>query len=81
MRAGEITHMMTRERSQALRLGVAFEAKALISGMGAKAYEVARLRAEEASSDAMARDWTSVAEAIARQTGKSHASFLAAMFH
>jgi hypothetical protein len=73
--------MSSRERSHELRLGVAFEAEALICGMGAEAYGVARRRAEESSSAAMARDWESVAATIARKTRRRSPSLLAAMFH
>ena len=48
-----------------------------MSVMGAEAYWVARRRAEEASSDAMARGWSGVANAIARRTRR--ASLLAAV--
>ena len=73
--------MSSRERSHELRLGIAFEAEALISGMGAEAYDVACRRAEESSSAAMARDWASVAATIARRMRRRTPSLLAAMFH
>jgi hypothetical protein len=71
--------MLHRER---LRLGleIELEANALIINSGAKAYSVARQRAEEASSDEMANDWNGVAAAISRRTGKRR-SLLAYMFH
>jgi hypothetical protein len=45
------------------------EAEALILVLGAAAYGEARRRADEASSDAIARDWDAVAQAVARKTG------------
>lgn len=66
--------MFDRRRPHELRLGIRIEAEALLSGLGVDAYGVARRRAQEASSDAMARDWSSVALAIARKTKKSAAS-------
>ena len=59
--------MAQAQRSPVLRLGVDFEASALIANLGMEAYSVARSRAEEASSDEMARDWSDVAYAIARK--------------
>jgi hypothetical protein len=44
------------------------EAEALISGLGFDAYDEARRREIEASSDAIARDWDRVAQAIAQKT-------------
>ncbi len=72
--------MLYRQRSRGLRLGVALEAKALISSSGAEAYWVARRRAEEASSEDMAKDWSIVAAAIARRTGRRQ-PLLATLFH
>ena len=69
--------MFDRRRPQELRLGIRVEAEALISGLGVDAYGVARRRAQEASSDAMARDWSSVASAIARKTKRDVASLSA----
>jgi hypothetical protein len=45
------------------------EAEALISELGDCAYQEARRREHEASSDAIAEDWALVAKAIARKTG------------
>jgi hypothetical protein len=45
------------------------EAEALIRDLGDQAYYEARRREHEASSDAIAEDWTLVARAIARKTG------------
>jgi hypothetical protein len=68
--------MSNRQRSQGPRIRIDFEAEALISNAGVDAYWVARQRAEEASSDEIARDWSGVAAAIARRAGKRPASFL-----
>jgi hypothetical protein len=45
------------------------EADALIRDLGDQAYQEARRREHEASSDAIAEDWALVARAIARKTG------------
>ena len=45
------------------------EAAALIRDLGDQAYQEARRREHEASSDAIAEDWALVARAIARKTG------------
>ncbi len=45
------------------------EAEALIRDLGDCAYQEARRREHEASSDAIAEDWALVARAIARKTG------------
>ena len=45
------------------------EAEALIRDLGDRAYQEARRREHEASSDAIAEDWALVAKAIARKTG------------
>jgi hypothetical protein len=45
------------------------EAEALIRDLGDQAYQEARRREHEASSDAIAEDWALVARAIARKTG------------
>ncbi len=45
------------------------EADALIRDLGDRAYQEARRREHEASSDAIAEDWALVAQAIARKTG------------
>ena len=63
-----------------LRLAVSSAAEALISDLGGEAYAVARRRAEEASSDLLARDWSEVALLVARKTGR-RSSLLAWMFH
>jgi hypothetical protein len=72
--------MLYRQRPQGLRLGIDLEAEALISNSGVDAYWLARRRAEEASSEDMAKDWSGVATAIARKTGQ-RPSLLGAMFH
>jgi hypothetical protein len=73
------TEMANRQRMRGLRLGIGHEAEALMSSLGGEAYWVARRRAEEASSDELARDWTGVAGVIARKTGRRQ-SLLATMF-
>ena len=70
--------MLNRQRSRGLRLGVGLEAANLFSDLGADAYWIARQRAEEASDEDLAKDWSRVAAAIAR---KSKPSLLAAIFH
>jgi hypothetical protein len=72
--------MFTRQQSRGLQLGIDWEAKALLSSLGGEAYRVARQRAEEASSDDIARGWSVVAAQIARKTGQRR-SLLATMFH
>ncbi len=72
--------MLYRQRPRGLRLEVDREAEALVSILGGEAYGVARQRAEEASSEDMAKEWTVVAATIARKTG-GRQSLLAAMFH
>jgi len=61
--------MLHRERLQ-LSLEIELEANALIISSGAKAYSVARQRAEEASSDEIANEWNGVAVAVSRRTWK-----------
>ena len=63
-----------------LRLEISSAADALISDFGGGAYAVARRRAEEASSDFLARDWSDVALVVARKR-RRRSSFLAWMFH
>jgi len=72
--------MSKQQRRRELRLGIAVEAEALISDFGPEAYWAARRRAQEASSDAMARDWSGVALAIARRTRTGSGWLLPAMF-
>jgi hypothetical protein len=60
-------------------LGIEVEADALLSTSGMQAYSIALKRAEEASSDEMARDWSVVAATIARRSG-TRASLLDALF-
>jgi len=61
--------MLKRERSRGVRLGIELEADALLSISGAQAYSIALKRAEEASSEEMARDWSVVAATVARKSG------------
>ncbi len=60
---------LRRRREQAERIEA--EADALISDLGDGAYAEARHREREASSDEMEREWSKVALAIARKTGKN----------
>ncbi len=73
--------MSQRQRSHELRLEIGAEANALLSQLGVEAYQAARRRAQEASSDAMARDWSSVAAAIARRTRMRRASLFSMTLH
>ena len=73
--------MLHRQRPRELRLGVHYEAQALLSGAGLEAYAVARRRAQEASSNAIARDWSDVARVIARKMGNRPSSLLGAWLH
>ena len=61
--------MSKRERPRAVRLGIDLEADALLSMSGVQAYSIALKRAEEASSEEMARDWSVVAATVARKSG------------
>ena len=72
--------MFTRQQPRGLQFGIDWEAKALMSSLGGEAYWVARQRAEEASSEEMAKGWSIVAATIARKTGRRR-SLLATMFH
>jgi hypothetical protein len=71
--------MSHRQRPLGLRLGIDYEAQVLITMSGGEAYWVARRRADEASSEEMARDWSGVAAAIARRSGRRQ-SLLSSMF-
>jgi hypothetical protein len=72
--------MSHHQHQKALRLEVDHEAKALMIAVGAQAYWVARRRAEEASSDEMAKGWSGVAAAIERRTAK-RPSLLSYLLH
>jgi hypothetical protein len=72
--------MSYHQRPHDLRLAITSEAEALISNFGGKAHVEARRRANEASSDSLARDWSEVARVITRKTGQ-RSSLLARMFH
>ena len=54
-------------RRRARIQGIEAEAEALIGELGAAAYDEARRREQEASSDLIARDWERVALAVARR--------------
>ena len=71
--------MLQQERPRGVRLGIDLEADALLSISGMQAYSIALKRAEEASSDEMARDWSVVAATIARRSGR-RSSVLDAVF-
>ena len=71
--------MLYRRNPQELRLGIELEAEWLISSSGVDAYRIARRRADESSSQQMARDWSKVAVAIAHKTTQRPA-VLAAIF-
>jgi hypothetical protein len=71
--------MLYRQRPQGLRLGIDLEAETLISNSGVDAFRIARRRADESSSQQLAKDWSRVAVAIARKTRK-RPTVLAAMF-
>ena len=71
--------MLQRERQRRVRLGIELEADALLSSSGVQAYSIALKRAEEASSDEMARDWSVVAATVARKSGV-RSSLLDALF-
>jgi hypothetical protein len=71
--------MLQRERPRKVRLGIELEVDALLSISGAQAYSIALKRAEEASSDEMARDWSVVAATVARSSGV-RSSLLDALF-
>jgi hypothetical protein len=62
--------MSHREQWLGVRLGIEFEADALLSTSGMQAYSFALKRAEEASGDEMARDCSVVAATIARRSGR-----------
>jgi hypothetical protein len=68
------------QHQRALRLEIDHEAKALMMAVGPQAYWVARRRAEEASSDEMAKGWTGVAAVIERRTAK-RTSLLSYLLH
>jgi hypothetical protein len=72
--------MSYHQRPNDLRLATSREAEALISDFGGDARAEACRRAEEASSDFLARDWSEVARIIARKTGR-RSSLFARMFH
>ena len=62
--------MSYHQRPHELRLAISSEAEALMASFGDQAYAEARQRAEEASSDFLARDWNEVAHVVARKTRK-----------
>ena len=78
-RRGKDLNMFHRQRPQGVRLEIDLEAEVLISNSGADAYWLAHRRAEEASSELLARDWSTVAVVVARKMGK-RPSLFATMF-
>jgi hypothetical protein len=72
--------MSQQHRPHELRLAVSSAADALISDLGSEAYAVARRRAEEASNDLLARDWSEVALVITRKMAR-RSSLFSWVFH
>jgi hypothetical protein len=66
-RSGKMNTWAPSKRARNERIDA--EADALIRDLGDRAYQEARRREHEASSDATAEDWALVAKAIARKTG------------
>src|SRR6202030_4663658 len=66
-RSGKMNTWAPSKRARNERIDA--EADALIRDLGDCAYQEARRREHEASSDAIAEDWALVAKAIARKTG------------
>jgi hypothetical protein len=64
-----VSKMSYHQPPHELRLTISSEAEALISDFGGEAYAEACRRANEASSDSLARDWTIVAATIAHKSG------------
>jgi hypothetical protein len=75
-----VSTMSYHQRPHELRLAISSEAEALMISFGDQAYAEARQRAEEASSDFLARDWSEVALVVARKTRK-RPTLLAQVFH
>jgi hypothetical protein len=71
--------MSYHQRPHELRLAISSEVEALISDFGGEAYVEAYRRANEASSDSLARDWTVVAATVARRSSR-RSSVLDALF-
>src|SRR5580698_6713516 len=65
--SGRMTTWAPSKRARSERIEA--EADALIRDLGDCAYQEARRREHEASSDAIAEDWALVAKAVARKTG------------
>jgi hypothetical protein len=62
--------MSYHQRPNELRLAISSEAETLISEFGRDAYSEACRRAEEASNDSLAHDWSVVATTIARRSAR-----------
>jgi hypothetical protein len=72
--------MSYHQRPYELRLAIASEAEALISSFGDEASVEGHRRAEEASSDFLARDWSEVALVIARKRENARRCWLGCFF-
>ena len=75
-----VSEMSNHYRPHELPLAISSAADAPISDLGSEAHAVARRRAEDASSDILARDWSEVALVISRRTAK-RSSLFTWMFH
>jgi hypothetical protein len=75
-----VSTMSYHQRPHELRLAISTEAEALMISFGDQAYAEACMRAGEASSDFLARDWNEVAQMVARKTRKRQTLF-AHVFH
>jgi hypothetical protein len=75
----EFPKMSYHQRPHDLRLAISAEMEALISDFGGDAYAEVCRRADEASNDSLARDWSIVAATIARRLGR-RSSVLDALF-
>jgi hypothetical protein len=75
-----VSTMSYHQRPHELRLAISTEAEALMISFGDQAYAEACMRAGEASSDFLARDWNEVAQIVARKTRKRPTLF-AQVFH
>jgi hypothetical protein len=71
--------MSYHQRPHELRLAIFSEAEALISDYAGEAFAEACRRANEASSDTLASDWSVVEATIARRSGR-RSSVLDALF-
>jgi hypothetical protein len=72
--------MSYHQRPHEPRLAISSEAEALMISFGDQVYTEACMRAGEASSDFLARDWNEVAHVVARKARK-RPTLLAHVFH